>query len=256
MAENTKIQWTDHTFNPWIGCTKVSPGCDHCYAEHLMDGWLGRVKWGPGQPRKRTSAANWLILTKRVGNAIGMAPAEGLPANGWLGATVVNQEEAERDIPKLLATPAAVRFLSIEPVLGDIDLRQLRGFHNGATPQTHDCLTGHSSDTPWGYVRNKRPDPYGRGKIDWVIVGGESGPQARSTNIEWIRSIVQQCQAAQVPVFVKQLGARAVTTHMFDLPTTWAPDMSEPVTLALHDSKGGDPDEWPEDLRVRELPHD
>lgn len=296
MGESTKIQWTAHTFNPWIGCTRVSPGCDHCYAEHLMDRWLGRVKWGPGQPRKRTSAANWreplrwnakaeregrryrvfcasladvfdnevpdewrrdlfnlilstpsldwLLLTKRIGNAARMID-EALPdsmkamppdcpmawpwPNVWLGATVCNQEEADRDIPKLLATPAAVRFLSIEPILDEIDLSH------------------------W-LSANALNEIDGGPCVDWVIIGGESGPRARATNVEWIRSIVQQCQAAQVPVFVKQLGARAETTDMFDLPVTWAPDMGEPITLDLRDYKGGDPDEWPEDLRIREFP--
>ena len=164
MAENTKIEWADHTFSPWTGCTKVSPACDHCYAE----GWAkrsGHVKWGSGQPRRRTSDANWrmplkwnreaertgvrprvfcasladvfdnevdpawradlfkliadtpnldwLLLTKRIGNAqrmIGEAltimSEAGKPMNRWpwpnvwLSATVVNQEEADRDIPK------------------------------------------------------------------------------------------------------------------------------------------------------------
>lgn len=59
MAENTKIEWTDHTFNPWIGCTKVSPGCDHCYAENLMDKRMGVAVWGPGNERVRTKDANW-----------------------------------------------------------------------------------------------------------------------------------------------------------------------------------------------------
>lgn len=166
MGENTAIEWCDHTFNPWIGCQKVGPGCDHCYAERDMDHRFGRVKWGPGQVRQRTSAANWkkplawnraaerdgvrrkvfcaslgdwldnavpnqwredlaalieatphldwLLLSKRSGNFDKLAPwhADDIPANVWLGITVVNQEEADRDIPKLLAIPAVVRFLS------------------------------------------------------------------------------------------------------------------------------------------------
>ena len=180
MAENTAIEWADHTFNPWTGCTKVSPACDHCYAES----WAkrsGTVRWGPGEPRRRTTDANWrlplkwnaqaqrdgrrfrvfcasladvfdnevptawrvdlfrlievtpnldwLLLTKRIGNAAKMmflARGGYLPMlpNLWLGATVVTQEEADRDVPKLLAVPARVRFLSIEPMLGPIDLRR------------------------------------------------------------------------------------------------------------------------------------
>lgn len=320
MGADTKIQWADYTLNPWIGCTKVGPGCDHCYAERY--GKRFGIAWGPRQPRKRTSDANWreplrwnaqpytecigcgwrgpqsktgliacppgfdrnpglvrvcpscseplikesrarvfcasladvfdnevppqwrgelwalvkatphlnwLILTKRVGNAIGMAPAEGLPANVWLGATVVNQEEADRDIPKLLATPAAVRFLSIEPILGEINLDA--HYRNGAF-----------SD---------------RERISLVIVGGESGPSARPTVIEHIRSIVVQSRLYGFKVFVKQLGSQPLRAGEhgwhFDHSKRKIVD-SEFRTMSLRDPKGGDPDEWPEDLRIREFP--
>lgn len=174
MAENSKIEWCDHTFNPWIGCTKVGPGCDHCYAEQLATSRLG-VPWGPHAERRRTAASSWqlprrwnrraaragiryrvfcasladvfdkavppewradlfaliretpyldwLLVTKRIGNAAAMIEAAGgMPDNVWLGATIVNQAEADRDIPKLLATPAPVRFLSMEPLLGPVNL--------------------------------------------------------------------------------------------------------------------------------------
>ena len=176
MTQNSKIEWTDHTFNPWIGCTKVSLGCDNCYAENLAKRF-NMAEWGTGKPRLLTSDENWkkpiawnnmakksgvrqrvfcasmadvfdnevrpewrqrlwkliaetpnldwLILTKRIGNAKTMwpAPIDGIPlSNVWLGISVVNQEEADRDIPKLLATPAHARFLSIEPLLGAINL--------------------------------------------------------------------------------------------------------------------------------------
>ena len=238
MAEKTGIAWTDSTFNPWIGCTKVGPGCDHCYAEALMDKRWHKVQWGSGQQRARTSAANWkqpllwerehevftlshgrrrrvfcasladvfdneappqwrgelwalvkatphldwLILTKRIGNVNGMAPAEGLPPNVWLGATVVNQEEYDRDAHKLLAVPASVRFLSVEPMLGPIDLGYLR---------------------EWT-VSNQR-------LIDWVIVGGESGHAARPVMRGWIESVRRQCEAAGVPFFFKQWGGASAT---------------------------------------------
>lgn len=213
MAENTKIEWADHTFNPFIGCTKVSPGCDNCYAEAMMDTRYGRVEWGPGKDRVRTSAANWrnpnrwnkaalaagtrpfvfcasladvfdnevdprwradlfaliretpqlvwLLLTKRIGNVLKMTDVEllgtdfYLPENVAIGATMVNQEEYDRDAPKL----AAVRrnrhtlftFGSFEPLLGPIEL-------SGFAP-------------------------------DWIIVGGESGPNARPMDLEWSRMI-------------------------------------------------------------------
>ncbi|WP_143292922.1 DUF5131 family protein, partial [Burkholderia pseudomallei] len=176
MSENSKIEWCDHTFNPWEGCQKVGPGCDHCYAEARNARFSGgtAVNWGPGAPQRRTSPANWrkpmkwnrdgafyaihghrqrvfcasladvfdntvdpawradlfrliadtpnldwLLLTKRIGNVAAMLREIGidrLPDNVWIGATIVNQEEADRDIPKLLAVPARVRFLSMEPL--------------------------------------------------------------------------------------------------------------------------------------------
>ncbi len=265
MAENSAIEWTDHTFNPWIGCTKVSPGCDHCYAEQRMDKRLHVVQWGAGQPRKRTGEDNWakpvkwnaraeregrrfkvfcasladvfdnevpehwrwdlfrlidktphldwLLLTKRIGNAlamlndaasavanehVGAAEWDRAPwSNVWLGASIVNQAEADRDIPKLLATPAAARFLSMEPLLGPVNLRSLTLNGGGG----FDALTG-------GPV-SARDWP----GLDWVIVGGESGPSARPMHPDWARSLRAQCNAAGVPFFFKQWGEWVDETH-------------------------------------------
>lgn len=260
MAENTAIEWTDHTFNPWIGCQKIGPACDNCYAETLMDTRMGRVEWGPGKPRVRTSEANWkkplkwnreaaafaeanggrkqrvfcasladvfdnavdrrwradlfdlidrtpnldwLLLTKRVGNVRTMLHyenREALPVNVWLGATVVTQEEAERDIPKLLAAPAAMRFLSIEPMLGPVDLTRLlmgsgqgEGEWAGKSIRLNlNALLGASS--------------IGWPPIDWVIAGGESGANARPMHPDWVRSLRDQCASAGVPFLFKQWG--------------------------------------------------
>lgn len=128
-----------------------------------------------------TPALTWLLLTKRIGNAAKMMPRTTL-RNAWLGATVVNQEEAQRDINKLLAVPAALHFLSLEPLLGPVNLE------------------------PWlrpiGVVS---PDPHGRDRaVGWVIVGAESGPHRRPFDHAWLRSIVEQCKAASVACFVKQ----------------------------------------------------
>ena len=272
MAENSKIEWTDHTFNPWIGCTKVSPGCDHCYAE----AWDRRfavsghaMRWGAGVFRTRTSATywrlplqwnaqaeregrrfrvfcasladvfdnevpatwrvdlfnlilstpslDWLLLTKRISNAARMID-EALPdnmkalppdspvarpwPNVWLGATVVNQEEADRDIPKLLATPASVRFLSMEPLLGPVDITPfLWGKHEAVDticqncPRDGDCECGYHTRTAM-----KMP------ALDWVIVGGESGPHARPMHPDWARDLRDQCTAAGVAFHFKQWG--------------------------------------------------
>jgi protein gp37 len=306
MSESTAISWCDSTFNPWMGCTKVSPACDHCYAEALVDGRFGKARWGAGQPRVRTSAANWklplkwarrafvecpstacgwrgmhtqlqhtagghrcpqcgndewrparmrvfcasladvfdneaprewladlldtirrtpeldwLLLTKRIGNVERMlldagqaAAADGdmlnastvLPPNVWLGATICDQAEADRDIPKLLAVPARVRFLSIEPMLGPVDLTRIV-LHSGpidlaatAPPQWRNVKTVN-------VVRNAlKPGKQSGTRIDWVICGGESGPKARPMNPDWARSLRDQCAAAGVPFHFKQWG--------------------------------------------------
>lgn len=281
MSGESKIEWTDSTFNPWIGCTKVSPGCDHCYAE----AWDRRfaesghaMHWGTGKARRRTSESNWrqpvrwnaahdaffaahgrrrrvfcasladvfdnevppewradlfrlieatpnlgwILLTKRIGNAAEMmflARGGHLPLlpNVWIGATVVNQEEADRDIPKLLDTPAAKRFISIEPMLGDIRLGSFlqrspsAAFANG-------CVT---PDMPaWTRI--------GATAIDWVICGGESGRHARPMHPDWARSLRDECSAAGVPFFMKQMGGTR--------------------------DKRGDLADLPDDIRVRESP--
>ena len=232
----TKIGWTDYTFNPWWGCTKVSPGCDHCYAE-AFDHRVGGDHWGPMQPRRTMSEAywkgprlwnraaeatgrrarvfcasmadvfdveapkgererlwieisctpylDWLLLTKRPQVAKRMLPkdwGQGWP-NVWLGTSVENQTEADRRIPHLLNTPAAVRFLSCEPLLGPID------FYDSAVAPLQ-----HFPDEPNGQT----------GRIDWVIVGGESGPKHRQMDVAWLTGIVGQAKDASLPVFVKQ----------------------------------------------------
>lgn len=148
-----------------------------------------------------------LLLTKRIGNAAAMLEtafravhvgregwADNVPPNVWLGATIVNPEEADRDIPKLLAVPAAKRFLSIEPMLGPITLREV---HSDMCEI--DALTGDH-----GVLRPLR----GRSdaKVHWVICGGESGPGARPMHPDWARSLRDQCQAAGVPFLFKQWG--------------------------------------------------
>lgn len=261
MAENTAIEWCDHTFNPWIGCTKVSHGgCANCYAETRMDKRLHVVQWGAGQPRKRTKTwgdpvrwndqheaffaqhgrrqrvfcasladvfdnevppewradlfklieatphLDWLLLTKRIGNVEAMAMQANwpwpMPRNVWLGATVVNQAEADRDIPKLLKLPARVRFLSIEPLLGPVDLMHALWKCCGA------MVPGHGGD---GWMQPPDPPeccgcPEERAQLHWVICGGESGPNARPMHPDWSRSLRDQCAAAGVPFMFKQWG--------------------------------------------------
>lgn len=259
MTENSKIEWTDHTFNPWTGCTKVSPACDHCYAE----GWAkrsGAVKWGPGEPRRRTTEANWrkplqwnrqaeqqgiryrvfcasladvfdnevlhawrqdlfelightpnldwLLLTKRIGNVNNMVLG-GMPSNVWLGITVANQAEADRDIPKLLNVPAQVRFLSMEPLLGPVRLDRIL---LGSGPATFKDYP-HITKAEFTVNALKGAKSINWSGIDWVIAGGESGHKARPMHPDWARSLRDQCVAAGVPFFFKQWGEYADLTE-------------------------------------------
>jgi protein gp37 len=128
-----------------------------------------------------------------------------------------NQQTADERIPHLLKCPAAVRFLSVEPMLGAVDLSTIR----------------HGSDHDLPVY------------VDWIIVGGESGAKSRPCDINWIRSIVQQCKAAGVKCFCKQLGAN---------PYDICPTTNQLARLHCDDPKGGAMNEWPADLRVRELP--
>lgn len=281
MAE-TKIEWTrstkgekGYTFNGWEGCQEAGPGCDGCYARVRNQRFSSGANWGPGSPRRRTSAANWakpkrwnklaqakaerlrvftaslsdwldnavpiewladllalvkendaldwLMLTKRIGiwrnrlrecsevasteegRAIWPGLAEWIdawlagdaPAHVFIGATVVNQEEANRDVPKLLRIPAANRFLSMEPLLGMVDLTRID-------------LDGHSEIYPLAGTTdcededgNSLPDwP----RLDWVIVGGESDRGARPMHPAWVRSLRDQCLGADVAFMFKQWG--------------------------------------------------
>lgn len=176
---------------------------------------------------------------------------EGAARNIWEGVSAENQEQADERIPELLATPAAVRWLSCEPLLGWLPLDD--GYSS--------WLTCNGQEHPDEYCLTKQNGwPYGHfSGIDWVIVGGESGQDARPCDLAWIRGIVRQCQAARVPVFVKQLGAKplCVDRELWERDgRSW--ETIEPtgarVPMKMRDPKGGEMWEWPEDLRVREFP--
>lgn len=364
MADRSNIEWCDSTFNPWIGCTKISPACDNCYAEADFDKRRRMVKWGAGQARHRTTAENWrkplawnakpffecsdcgwrgdkpstqggsftdglpscpycdsmglidarrrvfcaslsdvfdndvppawraelfalidqtpnldwLLLTKRIGNVAKMIEEPGMqkcgfPPNVWLGATICNQAEADRDIPKLLAVPAAVRFVSMEPLLGPVDLTVLGQYTNpslniNALRGIH--TRGYLAMSPSGCSSMVASDLSGP-RLDWVICGGESGPNARPMEIAWARSLAQQCKTAGVAFHMKQLGAQprgwcAAQVHadpadreddacdLYDAHECGQPCPAR--CAALVNKKGSDMAEWPEDLRVRGFPHD
>lgn len=390
MGENSNIEWCDHTFNPWTGCTKIAPGCANCYAE-TQRARYGFDEWGPGKPRKRTSATywkqplkwnreaekagkrakvfcasfadvfddevpnewrddlfrlilstpwlDWLLLTKRPehaqacmenleqnriettllgfrlrfsANNIVPCPQWPIP-NVWLGVSIANQADADKNIPILLKVPSAIRFISAEPLIGGVSLHpfthtadEIESVRLGAEydPAECDCCGGDGyvsyiehpetwgEDCP-GEVDHEVvcPDCGGDGqswwgrrttlvqpnKLDWVIVGGESDRGARPFDLYWARSIIRDCKAAGVPVFFKQAGSSAFTTEHEDFPVAskfpganahiFAGGVLKPCTggesaftgeaayrWPTKDRKGGDPSEWPQDLRVREFP--
>jgi len=294
----TAIEWTEETWNPATGCTKVSPGCAHCYAEALTKRYAGSPGWPETfepwilgnetvflHPERLEKPFSWKtprrvfvnsmsdlfheaipdgfidrvfavmalaqqhvfqVLTKRPermrayfadidqriydigGEAQGMAEGIGgnlpkhyadfvdhsflsdwLPSlplpNVWLGVSVENQRWADERIPILLDTPAAVRFISAEPLLGPIDLMPYL-----------DAKYGYSA---FFYLKERA--------LSWIIVGGESGPRHRPFDPDWARRILHQTRAFQIPAFIKQLGGARPGTRLEDLP---------------------------EDLRVREYP--
>lgn len=239
---------------------KVSPGCTHCYAERLANRF-GHSVWGPDGARRffddrhwaepmawwrravkdgvrrrvfcgsmcdvfedlptlygqrarlfelieATPDLDWLLLTKRPENIEGMTPEGfGLWPNVWLGTSVEDQRRANERIPSLLRTRARLRFLSVEPLLESVRLV----LTNTSRFIDTDGATALTSE--W---------------IDWVIVGGESGPGARPMDLEWVRPILRRCRDHRVAFFMKQLGGN--------------PD------------KRDDPAGWSEDLRVQEFP--
>lgn len=230
MGQNSKIEWTHHTFNPWWGCLKVSPACKHCYANawaqrlglELWGGkrterrffsdkhWREPLRWNEeaqreGERRRVFCASmadvfedrvdldpwrerlwplieatpwlDWLLLTKRPENVASSVPwKKKWPRNVWLGTTVENEKYARRNIPFIERLPAAVRFVSCEPLLGAINL------------------------APW-----LRQSPATKG-INWVIAGGESGHHSRPMNPVWVEDLRDQCIAAGVPFHFKQWG--------------------------------------------------
>lgn len=348
MSGATSIEWTERSWNPVRGCSRVSRGCEKCYAERVAarfagqgqpyEGlakstpsgprWTGKVALVPehlGDPLRwrkpcrvfvnsmsdlfhealsnEDIAAVWgvmaacpkhtfQVLTKRAkrmrewfawaerkgaeyslcrdglpnglaacafeaisgdwGDEIERDPFDydAVPTverfganwplrNVWLGVSVEDQRTADERIPELLETPAAIRWVSYEPAIAAVDFfRYLRGH----------AVAGHCVDIDGGWwhepgkCEGARVNCDGRccaPTLDWVVIGGESGPGARPFDLAWARSTIRQCREAGVAVFVKQLGANA---------------REDGLLWPRSDRKGGDPAEWPEDLRVREYP--
>lgn len=297
MGENSAIEWTDTTWNPTVGCTWASPGCDHCYAVSMTRRLEGAAKGAIGQGSLRRYAADYVslttwkhfngtvralehrlddplrwknprmvfvnsmsdlfhkdvpfeflnrvfevmentpqhtyqILTKRpewMAEYTGWrwgpredGPGSRIPArNIWLGTSVEDQPRADERVPHLLRCPARVRFLSCEPLLGPIDLQSIGRNADGWS--AINALTGE---------RRAEQGPTTRvtdgSRIDWVIVGGESGNNARPMHPDWARSMRDQCGAAGVPFFFKQWGE-------WGFPRTTKPGATGRFTI-IHDT--------------------
>jgi protein gp37 len=164
------------------------------------------------------------------------------PPNIWVGTSVEDQPRADQRIPELLRIPAVGRFLSVEPLLGPVDLAASVKAKE-ACPR---CTPPTDPGCPYCLGTGGVPI-FHNGAIHWVIIGGESGPGARQCNLDWIRSLVRQCKDASVPPFVKQWGSNPVE----DVNPPTGTGFRLPV---LAHPKGGDPAEWPMDVRVREFP--
>lgn len=329
MSDDSKIEWTDATWNPVTGCTKVSPGCDHCYAETFAERWRGtpghhfengfdvtlrperlqqplhwkrprrvfvnsmsdlfhdsvpddyiaqvfavmgaarqhtfqvltkrhaRMRSLLSSPEFARTVVTWEGATMRAKGQSGIIPAEQWPLpNVWLGVSVEDRKWADIRIPALLDTPAYVRFLSCEPLLGEVNLwhwidpsmpcvdcdkcgeerfaDEIGVGHDRIEVYYGDGDPDNSPESGAGWCPGPSAGTLPR-RIDWVIVGGESGPGARPMDLDWARTLVQHCDWADVPVFVKQLGAAA--GHSLGAGR-----------------KGGDWDAWPDDLRIRQYP--
>lgn len=177
-------------------------------------------------------AADYLtdLLAIEDGHAIVLEPRDMPLPNVWLGVSVEDQTRADERIPDLLATPAAVRFISAEPLLGPVHLGYL-GWPSGPAPSRR---TGCSALTGARYENGEYIGSYPR--LDWCIVGGESGQRARRFHVEWAESLLDQCRAAGTAFFMKQMG-------------------TNPIGIAGTTGKGDDPMQWPATLRVREMPN-
>jgi protein gp37 len=334
----TSIEWTDRTWNPVRGCSRVSEGCRNCYAERQATRFSGCASWGaPGGPKahggdpffgfaEMTKAGprwtgkvelvekhledplHWRQPSRVFVNSMSDLFHEGLPdeaidrifavmalcpqhtfqvltkrprrmfewshtkegrlfgkpdlrytpprklgalwpfPNVWLGVSVEDQATADERIPLLLQTPAALRFVSYEPALGPVE------FFNIA-------YRDHYTNVLMGR------DRYGLPNLDWIIVGGESGPGARLFDIEWARETIAQCGLAKVPCFVKQFGAKVLGPHdgfavkrfigsdgkVLKQPKVgprWRPPFAIGFTLYDHQN----PLDWAEEFRVRQFP--
>lgn len=229
MARNTEIVWTDHTWNPWQGCRKVSPGCAHCYMyrdktryghdpatviRSKPGTFNSPLKWkdpakvfvcswsdffiedadawrdDAWEIMRRTPHLTYQLLTKRPENIAARLPHDWPLPNVWLGVTAENEGQLKNRLPLLMGIPSVVRFVSVEPMLGPISFRWGNWVDYPSGPGT--------VSNQYDALR----------AIDWVICGGESGLEARNMNPEWAAELKRQCSEAEVPFFMKQMTGK------------------------------------------------
>lgn len=264
MGEITGISWCDHTFNPWIGCAKVSQGCKLCYAEtqNKRYNWTGGG-WGPGAPRRRTSAANWKKplewakkavsdgVTRRVFCASLADVFDPEAPDEWRTDlwALINQTKFIGGLEWLILTKRPEHINYHFPVVwleeppdcirlgvtcedmssGNRRVSELHKVWRGKTfisvEPMLDSVRLYKDEIVNMYTDRgiTLPKP-----VDWVICGGESGPGCRPMNLDWARALLKDCRVAGIPFFFKQIGG--------------------------HPNKRHNPAEWPEDLRVQEFP--
>lgn len=242
MGDGSAIEWTDATWNPVTGCTKVSPGCDHCYAETIAHRFAGTKAYPAGfdvtlRPDRLEQPLRWRRPRRIFVNSMSDLFHSYVPADYIArvfavmamtqrhtfqvltkGTSVESQKWADVRIPLLLGTPAAVRFLSCEPLLGKVLLCRCDGAQYEVSSQP--------------FLISPECPLHGAIRVDWVIVGGESGSHARPMLPAWARGLRDQCAAASIPYFFKQWGE-------------WAPCGVESQTAGRVPARLGDhPEAW------------
>ena len=270
MGTDSGIEWTTHTLNFWVGCTKLGIDCQNCYAEREMKRYgrnfdhvtrtskqiwrqpiaknrAGEYKWKAGDKvfveswgdffhksafiwrqeawdvMMQRSDLTWIIPTKRTKEAQKWFEQHKCPDNVWLLASVGHESTTHR-IPELLAIDAPVRGLSMEPLLGPVDVKLNRWVCSQCGDWTEGPILDDDNHCKCDYYVEERL----KNQLDWVIIGCESGPNRRPCKLEWVRDLIEQCDAAGVAVFVKQLSIKGRVSK--------------------------DPAEWPIWARRREMP--
>lgn len=272
IGKNSKIEWRHHTFNAWSGCDRISPGCDNCYAGRIEKRFPGRFgTWGQHGKRVVTSDAYWkrplrwnaearetgerkrvLVNSlsdvfedredlvgprRRLGDLIEDCPdldwllLTKRPRSSWLLLSVMFRLGQSRILPRNVWVGVTCEDGGVQAMDRMRFSQDIWWYDSYVTFVSFEPLLGPIRLPPINYMAS----------IEWAIIGGESGPKARPFHLEWCQNLIAQLRARGTKVFVKQLGANPVECD---------------ASMKLRDRKGADIDEWPEDLRIREIPNE